>query len=116
MRAERAMQSCVCPRDDGASIAGRRELAKSSGPPAPRMPFTRTLPLRWLAVASRGLLLLPVPSERLPVASRGFPSLTVASRVFPYAFPLVITANLSVDPWCHCLRPLVPLVSLRVFC
>ena len=39
------------------------------------------------------------------VASHDFPLLPVASRGVPCAFPLVITANLSVDPRCLWSQP-----------
>ena len=67
----------------------------------------------WLPAAYR---LLPVPSWRLPLASRCFSWLPVASGGVPCAFLLVITANLSVAPQYRWSRRSMPLVSPRVFC
>ena len=90
------VRSCVCLRDDVASVAGP---FFGNSPPGCR----RRVPC--LVVASRRFPWLLVGFPLLPVASRCFPWLPVASRGFPCAFSLLIFADL-------CVRAPVPIATL----
>ena len=79
-------RSCVCPRDDVVSVAGRF-LGKS---PPGRRGAARALPRRW---SRRAFSSLPVASKWFLVAPRCFPLLPVASRCFPLLPVRVSIAN-----------------------
>ena len=86
-------RSCVCPRDDVASVAGLRKLEQSSAAWRGRACRVPSLPFAVAATACRPFPWLPVPSRAFPLRSRCFP---LRSRCFPRAPRARINANLCV--------------------